>query len=286
MTFELDRWPKIQARNYGNVNGRSIRVLVIHDMESPEDVNTAENVAKWFAGSDAPKASAHLCIDSNSIVRCVDDMDVAYHAPGANNDGIGFELAGKASQSEAQWLDTFGKAMLENAAKAAAQYSVKYGIPVVHLTNSELGAGRKGLVGHRQVSSVYNKSDHSDPGANFPWTYFMQRINYWLPFYKNNRAWPSKPAPADSKILAPGHKIPGDTVRWLGLMNPPMVGQDVKNAQNVLLMAGNPSVQPEYDKAVYGQETAKYIGIFKENRGIVEAGVGPKTWAALRDYAH
>jgi peptidoglycan hydrolase-like protein with peptidoglycan-binding domain len=65
-----------------------------------------------------------------------------------------------------------------------------------------------------------------------------------------------------------------------------MQGQDVKNAQNVLLMAGNDDVKPEAEDAVYGEKTAAKIAVFQENRGIVERGVGPKTWAALRDYAH
>lgn len=72
--------------------------------------------------------------------------------------------------------------------------------------------------------------------------------------------------------------------RWLGLYNPPLTGQDVKNVQNVLLMAGNASVKPEYDKATYGAETSRVLNIFKENRGIVERGCGPLTWEALREY--
>jgi len=72
--------------------------------------------------------------------------------------------------------------------------------------------------------------------------------------------------------------------RWLGLYNPPLTGQDVKNVQNVLLMAGNASVKPEYDKATYGPETSRVLGIFKENRDITERGCGPETWAALREY--
>ena len=58
----------------------AIDVLVIHTMESPEKPDTAESVANWFSGSTAPQASAHYCIDGNSIVQCVHDDDVAWHA--------------------------------------------------------------------------------------------------------------------------------------------------------------------------------------------------------------
>ena len=282
MTFELDKWPLVQAKNYKNTNGRKIRVVVIHDMEAPEKTTTAENVAKWFAGSTAPMASAHLCIDSDSIVRSVKDEDVAYHAPGANNDGIGLELAGYARQTENEWLDTYSKAVLENAAKACAQYSLKYGVPVVHLSNSELGSGKKGFVGHRQVSATYKKSDHADPGENFPWTYFMQRINFWLPYYKNGRKWPSQPAPAAIKTVKVGDKIPGTNDRWLGLTNPPLTGQDVKNVQHALNVAGNTLKED----GVYKSEDSKVVQLFKDNRGITEAGVHKETWAALREVVH
>lgn len=206
MTFELDKWPIIRAKNYKDVASRTIRLVVIHDMEAPEGAETAENVAKYFA-SGKVQASAHLCIDSNSIVRGVDDVDVAYAAPGANSDGIQMELAGYARQTRADWLDAYSKATIENTAKATAQYCVKYGIPVKHLTNKELSAGQKGIVGHAQVSSVYKKSSHTDPGGNFPWDYFLQRVSYWFPYYANNRAWPKqkqepvapKPTPVATK---------------------------------------------------------------------------------------
>ncbi|MFI6184295.1 hypothetical protein ACIA8R_52820 [Nonomuraea sp. NPDC051191] len=40
-------------------------------MESPEKPTTAEDVAHWFATS-SPETSAHVCVDQNSVVRCVD----------------------------------------------------------------------------------------------------------------------------------------------------------------------------------------------------------------------
>src|SRR5205809_2755015 len=113
-------YPFIQARNFTATSGRSVDVLVIHTMEAPETANTAENVAKWFAGSTAPQASAHYCIDANSIVQCVQDDDVAWHAPGANSDGIGFEHAGFASQGRSDWNDAYSSAMLERSAGLVA----------------------------------------------------------------------------------------------------------------------------------------------------------------------
>src|SRR4051812_19962604 len=99
--------PFVQARNYTRGRSNAIDVIVIHTMESPEAADTAENVAGWFAGSSAPQASAHYCIDDNSVVQSVRDEDVAWHAPGANHNGLGFEHAGKAAQATRDWNDEY-----------------------------------------------------------------------------------------------------------------------------------------------------------------------------------
>ena len=178
--FETDNFPVIKARFFTDVTEkRQPRVIVIHSMESPEKGDTAENVARFFQNpGENRKVSAHLCIDNNSIVQCVFDNDIAFAAPGANRDGIQLELAGFARQTRDEWLDPFSILVLENAANAAAQYCLKYNIPVRHLTNAELKSGQKGIVGHAQVSEVFKKSDHTDPGKGFPWDHFIERVKH------------------------------------------------------------------------------------------------------------
>jgi len=176
-TFELDSFPFVQARHFrANGGHRAVRLIVIHSMEAPEKGDTAEKVARFFQTSDRP-ASAHLCIDNDSVVRCVRDDDVAFAAPGANADGVHLELAGFARQTETEWLDPFGVLMLERAADVAAQHCLKYDIPARRLTNAELAdASAKGIVSHAQVSETFKKSDHTDPGSGFPWQFFLERI--------------------------------------------------------------------------------------------------------------
>ena len=178
--FETDNFPVIKARFFTDVTEkRQPRVIVIHSMEAPEKGDTAENVARFFQNpGENRKVSAHLCIDNNSIVQCVFDNDIAFAAPGANRDGIQLELAGFARQTRNEWLDPFSILVLENAANAAAQYCLKYNIPVRHLTNAELKSGQKGIVGHGQVSEVFKKSDHTDPGKGFPWDHFIDRVKH------------------------------------------------------------------------------------------------------------
>lgn len=182
MSKETDFWPFLQARHYKRIGPsvkRAVRVIVIHDMEAPESGMTAENVAKYFHTTDTV-ASAHICVDNNSIVQCVKDNDVAYAAPGCNHDGIQIELAGYGKQSRAEWMDFYGIALLALASDAVAQYCIKFGIPPVHLTDAQLKRGEKGIVGHAQVSRVYKKSDHTDPGVGFPWDYFIQSVQNFI----------------------------------------------------------------------------------------------------------
>lgn len=176
-SFETDKWPYVPARRQTKVEGkRTIRGICIHDMEAPEKEKTAENVAKYFQSPQAG-GSAHICIDSDSVVQCVWDNNVAHAAPGANHDMLHIELAGYAKQTRDEWLDSYSVAMLTLAADVTAQYCLKYDIPVKHLSNEELRNGDKGIVGHYQVTAVYKRSTHTDPGKNFPWDFFLERVS-------------------------------------------------------------------------------------------------------------
>jgi N-acetyl-anhydromuramyl-L-alanine amidase AmpD len=183
MTFETENWPRVPAKWFIEPTvPRRVRVVVIHDMEFPERSTAAEDVARYFqnprdAQGRPVQASAHICVDNNSIVQCVRDSHVAFAAPGCNQDGIQIELAGYAKQTRAEWLDAYGTALLDRAADATAQYCLKYELPVCHLTNTQLKNGGRGIIGHYQASAVYKKSDHGDPGPEFPWEHFMEQVS-------------------------------------------------------------------------------------------------------------
>lgn len=174
--MNIDSLPFVPARDFKKVPGvRAPRVVVIHDMEAPETHLTAENVAKYFQHPDKP-SSCHINVDDDSAVRSVHDNDVAYAAPGCNADGLQMELAGYGKQTRAEWLDEYGKRLLAIASDLVAQWCVKYSIPAKHLTDYELTNGQRGIVGHYQVSAVYKKSMHTDPGQGFPWDAFVLSV--------------------------------------------------------------------------------------------------------------
>jgi len=175
--------PFIRARNYTpvltdlNQKPREIELIVIHTMEAPDKPHTAENVALWFAGSSAPKASAHYCVCSEETVQCVRDRDVAWHANQANHNGIGIEHAGYARQTAEEWMSEFNQKMLLRSAKLVARLCVEYTIPIVKLTPDDLKSKLSGICGHIDVNNAFaGGKGHVDPGQNFPWQQYLHLV--------------------------------------------------------------------------------------------------------------
>lgn len=171
----------VQARYYYR-GGNTPKWVVIHDMEYPKRAGAAEWCANFFATS-SPQSSAHYCIDPRSTVQSVKETDGAWHTPGfingleVNRNSIGIEHAGYANQSQAEWLDGDGKAMLEQSAKLVAEICERYDIPARHLTVEELRAGESGIVGHWDVTRASGTGDHIDPGEGFPWDWYINQVN-------------------------------------------------------------------------------------------------------------
>ena len=162
--------------HYYEGRNEALRLIVIHTMEAPESPKTAENIAAYFASGNVV-ASAHACVDQDSVVVCLPPSDTAFAAPGANACGYQIEHAGYASQDGVGWNDAESQSMLRLSAAHARSIALAAGIPLRHLTDDELAAGAAGFVGHDQVSRVYKRSDHWDPGTNFPWSQYMRLVN-------------------------------------------------------------------------------------------------------------
>lgn len=178
--MKLNSFPFKQARNYTKGRIKPVQLIVLHSMESPERVNTAENVAGYFAGSNAPMASAHYCVDADSIVQSVRLEDTAYHCKNANANGVGIEHAGYAKQTRNEWLDPYGKAMLELSAQLTAALCSRYNIPPRRAQFASKDNPRvvsPGICGHADVP---NHGSHWDPGPGFPMDYYLERVKFYL----------------------------------------------------------------------------------------------------------
>ena len=185
MALDLNNIPFKQAKWYTPVSSpaRHIQLIVLHSMEAPEKGTTAESTANYFAGGIGNrKASAHFCVDNNSIVQCVQCKDVAYAAPNANHNGIHIEMAGYAKQKREEWLDEFGKLMLANVAALCAEILMpKFKIEPTFIYAPGLkklasNPHQTGFTTHSEVSKAFNPQGHWDPGPGFPIDYLLELI--------------------------------------------------------------------------------------------------------------
>lgn len=171
--------PFVQARFYTATNGRQIDLIVIHDMQAPETGSSAEDCANFFATmpgrTQAQGASAHYCVDADSAVQSVRDMDVAWHAPGANHQGIGIEQPGWANFATNEWLDAYGHAMLQRVAALTRELCDRYGIPILFLRAADLAAGKRGITTHFECSQAFG-GDHWDPGPGYPMATLLEHV--------------------------------------------------------------------------------------------------------------
>lgn len=154
-----------------------IQYVVVHDAEGA----SAKGVANY--GATTPTVvSWHVTCDDSVLIRCLPDLVIAWAAPPCNTSGLQLELCGFARWSKLEWYRH--QATLKRGAWQVARWCKLYGLPVRWLTDAELASGKhEGIVTHAQVSRVYGKSDHSDPGRNFPSRYFMylvRRRRKWL----------------------------------------------------------------------------------------------------------
>ena len=257
----------VRAANYTSTSGRSIDLLVIHDMEAPEKLTTAEGVAGYFKNQrPGPSgSSAHYNIDANSVVQCVRDQDVAWAAPGANHDGLQFEHAGYARQSAKEWLDPYGQKMLfEQSAPLFARKCKEYKIPPVFLRAPDLTAQRRGITTHWEVTRAFsNGRGHTDPGGGFPIQQFLVAVQ------KAYGTSPPKTKPTAQKKPMPLLKIG-------------MKGYNVKIMQRLLNHEERRAWDDIAVDGIFGPRTESEVKEFQGRAGLHQDGmVGKMTWQAL-----
>lgn len=174
-------YPFIQARNFTPTSGRQIDLVVLHTMEAPETAGRARQVAEWFAGPDAPRASAHYCVDNAETIGCVHDRDVAWGAPHANHNGLHIEHSGYARQTTVDWDDVYSRAVLTRSALLTAALCAAYHIPVEFVTAVGLRSGDRGITTHAEVTLAFGGGDHWDPGPGFPTGQYLTRVRSGRP---------------------------------------------------------------------------------------------------------
>jgi hypothetical protein len=167
----MSDYPMVQAKWFTHGGNENPTRIVVHRMEAPEKGDTAESCARYFQTTTRP-ASAHLCVDNNSIVRCVNDGDIAYHAP-PNKGSLGIEHAGLGEDWAAG--GQYDVDMLALSAKAVARWCRQYNIPVVWLSPQDLRDGKHGITSHYNVSQAWRQTSHTD-GQFFPYAAYLVMV--------------------------------------------------------------------------------------------------------------
>ncbi len=174
-----------------SIRGLKPNLIIIH---TGEGILDKDDMAAFLNRSD--DASAHAASDSDGVVAPLVPYDRAAWTAGptANSRGIQIELCAFAVMTRQQWLSktdvsvwvphlkqnrTIKKPydMLVQTADWARTVANQFQIPKIKLSASQIRAGQGGICGHADTSEAWKETDHTDPGAGFPWDVFIDLIN-------------------------------------------------------------------------------------------------------------
>lgn len=174
--------PVVQAKGYtpGRPDGPPLWIVWHTTEQLTETLTSAEAIASYIHNpSDGRRVSYSFAADADSILQLV-ECDSSPWAAGsrpANNRGIHYGLVGRASQTRAQWLDPFGRAMFDRVAPIVRADQARYGIPMRQCTVADLLARRPGHTTHDMCRQAFGGTTHTDPGPNFPWDYLFELLD-------------------------------------------------------------------------------------------------------------
>jgi len=172
--------------------------------------------------TDAHKTSTHFYVDKTEVIQSLDTTWEAWHAGSAtgNQYAIAVEFTGTTTKTREWWM-----ANVDWDAIVDVLYHVcaDTGIARQHLTVQEMKAGSKtGFVTHNDMRLAWGGTTHTDPGANFPLDYLIQKVN-------------AKFEPEFPPVTVPVPPVEGDPImtNWNTLQKG-QTGYTVKSAQALL----------------------------------------------------
>lgn len=177
---------KMLSDKHSGVSGIATQLLVLHSGECPLRGGYAQSLTNWAnvpLNQGGPEASWHWFVDPIAIVQMVLPEFYAWHASEANAMSEGFEQAGYARFTRAEWLTPEGLKQIDNLAWIMAQRAKANGIPARWLTTAEVeavtkGGNRtiKGLCLHRQI----DPETRTDPGDGYPYDLLLAQIKFHM----------------------------------------------------------------------------------------------------------
>lgn len=273
--------PNCKPRTPANAN---VVAICIHDEEYPEIASAAEDVGRFFQNKNR-QASTTGVIDNDSSVGCVPYGMTAWHSGAGDpwNYMIeGYEHSGYAKQTREEWLDPYGIEMLERSAKHVAKRCVELGIPIRKIDAAQLRLAIQtndpsigGLCGHIEITQAAGiAGGHWDPGPNFPWDYYIERVQY----YADGNAPVIPTPPVKDPVVHTTNS--GSFPAWPGFSAQTLMVQQYLNELGI-------NAGPE--DGIFGSMTENAVIQFQNraldtdgNHLVVDGIVGPKTWASLQ----
>ncbi|MBM7441065.1 peptidoglycan-binding protein [Streptomyces sp. HB132] len=224
-------WVAANSANFATGRTATVDKVVIHVTQG-----SYAGTISWFQNATS-KVSSHYVVRSSDgqITQMVRDKDTAYHAKSANASSLGIEHEGFVD--DPSW---FTDTMYRSSAALTTYLCDRYGIP----------KDRAHVIGHSEAPG----NDHTDPGANWNWTYYMQLVG--------------------GSSGADGLSFGAYTTQKSG-----STGPQVKAVQTLLNQQGYEAGTAD---GVFGSATRSAVQAFQTARGLSADGtVGPKTWTAL-----
>lgn len=215
MGYDITYMPN--DRKHSGISGIPTQLMVVHSGECPLRGGYAQSLTNW-ANTTAVEASWHWFADPIAIVSMVDPMKAAWHASEANPMSEGFEQAGYARFSRAEWLTPEGRESIDNLAWILVQRMKANDIPHRWLTTAEVEAvtkwgnrSIKGLCLHRQI----DPETRTDPGDNYPFDVLDERIRVHLGQAPAPAPTPTEEEDDEMFVIASDSAV-GDGKIWIG----------------------------------------------------------------------
>lgn len=185
---------RLTLNDSGRRDPAKCQLVVIHTYECPR----ADDLENRAAYQERSGSSYTMLVGTRRTLRANDDNYIPWAAAQtANRVGLHLSFLAYARSTREEWLNHL--AQLDLAARPVADWCKRYGIPARKITANEARAGVRGICGHGDVSQAWKETDHTDPGAGFPWDVFIERVKHFM----NPPAPNPQPTPAPSTPKEP-----------------------------------------------------------------------------------
>jgi N-acetyl-anhydromuramyl-L-alanine amidase AmpD len=175
---EYAKW----STNCEGRGGTTIDLWLIHTQEGDGNADSLADFLISTQGGPNP-VSYHYTVSEDpndhgvTVVDVVDTDKASWSVLDANDRSINLCFAGsRVAWTRDQWMQQ-SKA-IEAAAYLCVQDCTKYRI-LKQVIPPPYNDDPPGITDHRYVTEHLGVGNHTDVGDNFPWDYFIDRVNFW-----------------------------------------------------------------------------------------------------------